>query len=83
MTMISSIVFVMDSMSFAERVAEMPPEKAAEICGIDVEDIYKAARMYANAKNATLLWGLATDQKSQRRSNGPCDLGAYGHYWKY
>lgn len=48
----------------AERVAEMPPEKAAEICGIDVEDIYKAARMYANAKNATLLWGLATDQKA-------------------
>lgn len=48
----------------AERVADMTPEKAAEICGIDVEDIYGAARQYATASSASIAWGLAVDQKA-------------------
>ena len=48
----------------AERVATMPVEKAGEICGIDPEYIKDAARMYANAKPASLQWGLAFDQKA-------------------
>ena len=55
-----------------ERVKEMPPEKAAEICGIDVEDIYGAARMYANAKPASIAWGLALDQKANGMQAGHC-----------
>ena len=38
----------------AARVAEMPAEKAGEICGIDPEYIKAAARMYANAKPASM-----------------------------
>ena len=58
----------------AERVATMPPEKAAEICGVDVEDIYGATRMYANAQNAAILWGLAIDQKANGAQAGHCIL---------
>lgn len=54
----------------AERVATMPAEKAAEICGLDVEDIVKAARMYALAKPAAIMWGLAVDQKTNGMQNG-------------
>jgi anaerobic selenocysteine-containing dehydrogenase len=56
--------------ALAERAAEMPAERAAEICGIDVEDIYGAARMYAKAKPAAILWGLAIDQKTNGMQNG-------------
>lgn len=37
----------------AEIVKDYTPEKAAEICHIDAEDIRKAARMYARAKKST------------------------------
>lgn len=55
---------------FAERCATMPAEKAAEICGIDAEDIKGAARLYANAAQATIAWGLAIDQKTNGLQNG-------------
>ncbi|NTW28966.1 MAG: molybdopterin-dependent oxidoreductase [Coriobacteriia bacterium] len=47
---------------FTERVKTMSPEKAAEICNLDVDDIYAVARMYAKAKPAQIAWGLAVDQ---------------------
>lgn len=55
---------------FAERCATMPAEKAAEICGVDAEDIRGAARLYANAAQATISWGLAVDQKTNGMQNG-------------
>ena len=45
-----------------ERVDTMPPERAAEICGVDAEDIREVARMYAAAKPGAIAWGLAFDQ---------------------
>lgn len=56
--------------ALAERAAEMPVEKAAEICGIDAQYIKDAARMYATAKPAGILWGLAVDQKKNGMQNG-------------
>lgn len=47
---------------FAQRVAEMPPSRAAEITGVDEGIIIASARMYANAKPASIGWGLAFDQ---------------------
>ena len=47
--------------ALAERVQEMPPEKAAEICCLDVEDIYAVTRAYANAHPSSICWGLAVD----------------------
>lgn len=49
---------------FAKGVAEMTPEKAEEICWVPKEKIIAAARMYGQAKVATVQWGLAIDQQA-------------------
>jgi anaerobic selenocysteine-containing dehydrogenase len=46
------------------------PEKAAEICEVDVDLIYTAARMYGNAKPASIAWGLAFDQNQNGNQAG-------------
>ena len=48
----------------SERAAEYPPERVAEICGVDADLIVEAARAYANAKPASIAWGLAIDMKN-------------------
>ena len=58
----------------AARAAEMPPERAAEICGLDVDDIYAVARTYAQAKPASIAWGLAIDQQQNGVQAGHCIL---------
>ena len=45
-----------------EACKEWTPERAAEVCWIDADDIRGAARMYANAENAAIQWGLKLDQ---------------------
>ncbi|NLG11308.1 MAG: molybdopterin-dependent oxidoreductase, partial [Coriobacteriaceae bacterium] len=50
------------------------PEKAAEICEVPVEDIYKAARLYASSKPASIAWGLALDQNQNGNQAGHCLL---------
>ena len=40
------------------------PEKVAEICGINAEDLKKAARMYAQAKNASIFYSMGVTQHS-------------------
>ena len=57
---------------FAERMRTMPPERAAEICGLAVEDIYAFARRYAAAKPASIAWGLAFDQQFTGTQAGMC-----------
>ena len=59
---------------FAERVKTMSPEQAAEICNVSVDTIYKAARMYATAKPASIAWGLAVDQNQNGNQVGHCIL---------
>ena len=56
----------------AERVKEMPAEKAAEICDLAANQIREAARVYAAAKPAQIAWGLAIDQKSNGVQAGHC-----------
>ena len=46
----------------AERCKEYPVEKAAEIAGVDAEDIRKAARLFAKGNPSTIQWGLKVDQ---------------------
>ena len=58
----------------AERVQDMPVEKAAGICGIDADLIREAARVYATSKPAQIAWGLAIDQKSNGVQAGHCVL---------
>ena len=45
-----------------EAVKDYDPEKIAEICWVDAEDIRRAARLYATSKPAAVQWGLKVDQ---------------------
>lgn len=49
---------------FSQRVADYTPEKVAEICWIDADDIRAAARLFAEAKPASIFWGLAVDMQN-------------------
>jgi len=46
----------------SERVQLYPPQKAAEITGIPVDQIVTSARLYATTNPSILVRGLATDQ---------------------
>ncbi len=53
--------------NYDELVAVMknyPPEKAAEICGIDAEDLKAAARLYASADKAAIYYSMGVTQHS-------------------
>lgn len=49
---------------FADLVAEYTPERVAEICGIDVDDLIAAAKMYATAKAAPIIYCLGVTEHS-------------------
>lgn len=49
---------------FIESLDKFTPEYAGEISGVPAEDIRNAARMYANAKNAAIYWGMGISQLS-------------------
>ena len=48
----------------AEIVKDYTPEKVAEICHIDAGDLRKAARMYAKAKKAPIIYCLGVTEHS-------------------
>ena len=43
-------------------VKNYPPEKVAEICGINAEDLKTAARLYGAAKTATIFYSMGVTQ---------------------
>jgi formate dehydrogenase alpha subunit len=49
---------------FIESLEKFTPEYAEEVSGVPAEDIRKAARMYATAKNAAIYWGMGISQLS-------------------
>ncbi|NTW29242.1 MAG: molybdopterin-dependent oxidoreductase [Coriobacteriia bacterium] len=61
-----------------ESIQDKTPEWAAEVCGLDVDDIVGAARMYANASSASIQWGLAFEQQISALgvTSAACDLMA-------
>ena len=46
----------------AENVKDFPPEKMAEICGIDADTIRVVARKYARARASIIFWGMGVSQ---------------------
>jgi anaerobic selenocysteine-containing dehydrogenase len=55
-----------------ERVQEMPPSRAAEICGVPEEQIWRAARLFGNAGPSSVAWGLAVDESPNGTQLGQC-----------
>ena len=49
---------------FLATLEKFPPEFAEEVSGVPAEDIRKAARLYAKAKNAAIYWGMGISQLS-------------------
>lgn len=45
-------------------IMEYTPERSAKICGVDPEDIKKAARLYANADRAGIYYAMGVTQHS-------------------
>lgn len=48
------------------------PEAMAPICGIAAEDLRKAARLYATAKNSMIIWGMGESQSQHGSDNVRC-----------
>ncbi len=49
---------------FLATLEKFTPEYAEEVSGVPAEDIRKAARLYAKAKNAAIYWGMGISQLS-------------------
>jgi formate dehydrogenase alpha subunit len=49
---------------FVESLEKFTPEYAEELSGVPAEDIRRAARLYANAKNGAIYWGMGISQLS-------------------
>ncbi|MHB8779473.1 MAG: molybdopterin-dependent oxidoreductase, partial [Anaerolineales bacterium] len=49
---------------FVESLEKFTPEYAEGISGVPAEHIRKAARLYANAKNGAIYWGMGISQLS-------------------
>ena len=49
---------------FLAALEKFTPEYAEELSGVPAEDIRKAARLYAKAKNAAIYWGMGISQLS-------------------
>ncbi len=54
----------------AERAKDFPADKVADICQVPAEKIVGAARMIANARPATLQWGVAIDHTREAMGTG-------------
>jgi len=52
-----------------ETVQDYPPEKVEEIAGIDAEKLREAARMYAEADRASILYAMGITQHSSGTDN--------------
>jgi formate dehydrogenase major subunit len=55
-----------------EHVRDYPPEKMAEICGIDAQILRTVARTYARARAAIIFWGMGISQHVHGTDNARC-----------
>ncbi|HUK06827.1 MAG TPA: formate dehydrogenase subunit alpha [Stellaceae bacterium] len=55
-----------------ENVKNYPPEKMAEICGIDAGTLRTVARTYARAEAAIIFWGMGISQHVHGTDNTRC-----------
>ena len=55
--------------AYAASVADWTPERASFITGVPPEDIVRAARMYAGAKNASIFWAMGITQHTTGTDN--------------
>ncbi|MHA7875317.1 formate dehydrogenase subunit alpha [Roseivivax sp.] len=57
---------------FRDHIRAFPPEKMAEICGIDAETIRTVARSFARARSGMIFWGMGVSQHIHGTDNSRC-----------
>ena len=55
-----------------DHLKSFDPELMSSICGIDSEILYEVARIYGNAKNAIIFWGMGISQHTHGTDNARC-----------
>jgi formate dehydrogenase major subunit len=56
----------------AKTVKEYPPERAAQICGIDADTIREVARLWGEAGAGVIYWGMGISQHTTGTDNARC-----------
>jgi formate dehydrogenase major subunit len=56
----------------AAKIADFPPERMAEVCGIDAATIREVARLYATAERSIIFWGMGISQHVHGTDNARC-----------
>jgi formate dehydrogenase major subunit len=56
----------------AKVVRQYPPERAAQICGIEADTIREVARLWGEAETAIIFWGMGISQHTTGTDNSRC-----------
>ncbi len=54
------------------HLKDFPPEKMAEICGVEAEELKEVARLFANANAGMIFWGMGISQHIHGTDNSRC-----------
>ena len=57
---------------FRDHIRAFPPERMAELCGIDAETLRQVARTFANARAGMIFWGMGVSQHIHGTDNSRC-----------
>ncbi|MGH3549209.1 MAG: molybdopterin-dependent oxidoreductase, partial [Pseudonocardiaceae bacterium] len=58
--------------ALARTVADYPPQRAAQISGIDADMITEVARVWGNASAGIIFWGMGISQHTTGTDNARC-----------
>jgi formate dehydrogenase major subunit len=58
--------------ALAETVAQYPPERAAQITGVDADTIRRVARVWGEASAGIIFWGMGISQHTTGTDNARC-----------
>jgi formate dehydrogenase major subunit len=56
----------------AKVVKQYPPERAAQICGVDADTIREVARIWGQANAGVIYWGMGISQHTTGTDNARC-----------
>ena len=64
--------FTEDFADLEKNLRDFPPEKMADVCGVDAETIRTIARLYAKAERSIIFWGMGISQHVHGTDNARC-----------
>ena len=55
-----------------ERIKDFPPERMAEVCGVEAETLREVARLFARSRASIIFWGMGISQHVHGTDNARC-----------